>query len=42
MSLLEKTVEAIQPIRRDVMSEAQKRWNRLYIGMGDLGVWKIW
>ena len=37
MSLLEKTVEAIQPIRRDVMSEAQKRWNRLYIGMGDLG-----
>lgn len=37
MGLLAETIRAIGPIDRGAMSEAQKRWNRLYIGRGDLG-----
>lgn len=37
MGLLDDTIVGIRPLDREAMHEAQKRWNSLYIGMGDLG-----
>lgn len=37
MGLLDETIARIRPLDREVMHEAQKRWDSLYIGTGDLG-----
>lgn len=37
MGLLDETLNHIEPLNREVMEEAAKRWKSLYLGMGDLG-----
>lgn len=37
MGLLDETIGRIHPLDREAMYKAQKRWDDLYVGVGDLG-----
>ena len=37
MGLLDETIGHIHPLDREAMYKAQKRWDDLYVGVGDLG-----
>ena len=37
MGLLDETIGRIHPLDREAMYKAQKRWDDLYVGVGDFG-----
>lgn len=40
MGVLEQTLEGIRPLHKETMDAVKKRWESLYLGMGDLGSMK--